>query len=237
MELIHGKTLDTHEKGTDMRFTNVQLDRIARLKARSLIDHNSLLRLVDNNGGIYSEIARDNTKITVTRIGSALITTYDADTGSNTQSLRQILIYNPHQSPPFIGSADIDISTSKEILKDIKKKSPLGIIVAFNNLSTAIKEMEKEQTAIGREFMDYCIKKGLKGIRNPPEVIRIKSKDWLTKISKSRWGDLDWTKYLRATKQTTALKRRRKVFNPNLIYPGDTFEIIQGRPTSGTAWA
>jgi hypothetical protein len=217
MELNHGKILDTHEKGTDMKFTNVQLDKIARLQAQSLVDHKALLQLVENNGGIYSVITGDKTKITVTRIGSALITTYDAHSVSNTPFLRQIVIYNPHQARPFIGSADIDFSTSKETLKNIKK-------------------MEKEQTAIGLEFMGYCIKKGLKGIRNPPEVIRIRSKDWLTKISKSRWGDLDWKKYLRETKQTKGLKRRRKVFNPNLIYPGDTFEIIQGRPTSGTRW-
>jgi len=59
------------------------------------------------------------------------------------------------------------------------------------------------------------------------DIIPIVRHDWLTKISQKRWGTLDWKSHMKPTRATLdSPKRRGKDFDENLIYPGDTFEII-----------
>jgi hypothetical protein len=60
-----------------------------------------------------------------------------------------------------------------------------------------------------------------------PEIIVVQDKDWLSKISLTRWGTVKWEPFLKPT--TATLERRRKKnedWDPNLIYPGDTFEVL-----------
>jgi len=58
------------------------------------------------------------------------------------------------------------------------------------------------------------------------KVIWIKDDDWLSKITKERWGSINWQKYLEPTNTTLeARKKQRKPFDPNLIYKGDSFNV------------
>jgi hypothetical protein len=61
------------------------------------------------------------------------------------------------------------------------------------------------------------------------EIITIVQNDWLSKISLARWGDKDaWKTRLRPTRLTLESRRRRgERFDPDLIYPGDQFEVIR----------
>ena len=61
------------------------------------------------------------------------------------------------------------------------------------------------------------------------EIITIVQNDWLSKISLARWGDKHaWKTRLRPTSLTLESRRRRgEKFNPDLIYPGDQFEVIR----------
>jgi hypothetical protein len=59
------------------------------------------------------------------------------------------------------------------------------------------------------------------------EIVTIVTKDWLSKISLARWGTIDWARHLRPTKLTLeARKMRGRRFDPDLIYPGDSFEVL-----------
>lgn len=62
------------------------------------------------------------------------------------------------------------------------------------------------------------------------EVIVIVKEDWLSKISLKRWGDMHaWMRYLKETDKTLKDRQQRgEVFDPDHIYPGDTFEVIGG---------
>jgi hypothetical protein len=60
------------------------------------------------------------------------------------------------------------------------------------------------------------------------KIVVIVPGDWLTKISKARWGSLDWMKHLKPTQMTLdARKAKGKRFDPHWIYPGDTFEVMR----------
>lgn len=59
------------------------------------------------------------------------------------------------------------------------------------------------------------------------EIIVIVDKDWLSKISLARWGTIEWHRHLKPTEITLAARAKQgKKFNEDLIYPGDTFEVI-----------
>jgi len=62
------------------------------------------------------------------------------------------------------------------------------------------------------------------------EVIVIVKHDWLSKISLKRWGDKHaWKRYLKETDKTLKDRQQRgEVFDPDRIYPHDTFEVIGG---------
>lgn len=58
-------------------------------------------------------------------------------------------------------------------------------------------------------------------------IVVIVEKDWLSRISLKRWGTVHWRLHLKPTRLTLeARKRHHRVFDPDLIYPGDTFEVI-----------
>lgn len=58
------------------------------------------------------------------------------------------------------------------------------------------------------------------------EVVTVVKGDWLTKISLARWNTLDWKRHLKPTELTLNTRKIKGIpFNPDLIYPGDTFEI------------
>ena len=60
------------------------------------------------------------------------------------------------------------------------------------------------------------------------ELVWIIPGDWLSKIALARWGTTHWQSHLRPTEMTlNARKAKGKAFNPDLIYPGDTFEVIR----------
>ena len=58
-------------------------------------------------------------------------------------------------------------------------------------------------------------------------IITIVKDDWLEKISLARWGDRQaWKTRLKPTPLTRESRTRHgKPFDPNLIYPGDQFEV------------
>lgn len=59
-------------------------------------------------------------------------------------------------------------------------------------------------------------------------ILHIVKDDWLTRISKKTWSTLAWENHLKPTPDTLANRQsRRKAFDPDLIYPGDTFYIIR----------
>jgi len=68
----------------------------------------------------------------------------------------------------------------------------------------------------------------VEAIRNRPvETVTIVEGDWLTRISLARWGTLDWKRHLKPTEMTLESRAVRGVpFDPDLIYPGDTFEVV-----------
>lgn len=60
----------------------------------------------------------------------------------------------------------------------------------------------------------------------PIEYIIIHNRDWLSKISLKRWGTIHWQSHLMPTQATlNSPKRNGRPFNPDLIYPGDTFIV------------
>jgi hypothetical protein len=60
----------------------------------------------------------------------------------------------------------------------------------------------------------------------PAEIVVIVEHDWLTKISKARWGTMQWGRHLKPTSATLDARKKRGVpFNPDEILPGDTFEV------------
>lgn len=59
------------------------------------------------------------------------------------------------------------------------------------------------------------------------DLVVVVKGDWLSKISMARWGTTDWRQHLKPTEMTLrSRKRRGKGFDPDLIYPGDTFEMV-----------
>lgn len=62
------------------------------------------------------------------------------------------------------------------------------------------------------------------------EVIVIVKDDWLSRIALKRWGDMHaWKRYLKETDETLKKRRERgETYDPDRIYPGDTFEVIGG---------
>lgn len=66
----------------------------------------------------------------------------------------------------------------------------------------------------------------LSGPEPDSEIVVIVKRDWLSKLSLARWGATDWARHLKATQMTLDSRRvRGKRFDPDLIYPGDTFEV------------
>jgi hypothetical protein len=59
------------------------------------------------------------------------------------------------------------------------------------------------------------------------EIVVIVNNDWLSKISQARWGTTDWRRHLKPTEATYASRRAMaRPFNEDLIYPGDSFEVV-----------
>jgi len=89
----------------------------------------------------------------------------------------------------------------------------------------AIRELEEEVKVVKKEAEKRP------SVTHPVrrEIIVIVKGDWLTKISYKRWGTFEWRRYLKPT-QRTIDKRKEKGehfdFDEDLIYPGDTFEVI-----------
>lgn len=60
-----------------------------------------------------------------------------------------------------------------------------------------------------------------------PEIIIVRDKDWLSRRSLERWGTVEWDKHLRPTQATLDSRSAKgQDFDPDLIYEGDTFEVI-----------
>ena len=59
------------------------------------------------------------------------------------------------------------------------------------------------------------------------EIVVIVEHDWLSKISLARWGTIHWKRHLMPTRMTIESRQASgKRFDPDLIYSGDTFEVI-----------
>ena len=66
-----------------------------------------------------------------------------------------------------------------------------------------------------------------KKLRTQKEFVVIVEGDWLSKITMARWGTTNWRQHLKETQMTVdSRKVVGKKFNPDLIYSGDTFEVI-----------
>ena len=79
-----------------------------------------------------------------------------------------------------------------------------------------------------RKFLEELNKEIMKKPKTGPhtEIIVIVEKDWLSKISMKRWGTIHWRNHLEPTQMTLdSRKRSGRPFNPDLIYPGDTFIV------------
>lgn len=88
--------------------------------------------------------------------------------------------------------------------------------------------------------MDRTSKKALRALekevevttKKPPgpakrEIIYIVKEDWLSKISQARWGTFEWERHLKVTQETLDNRKQRgELFDEDLIYPGDTFEVV-----------
>lgn len=110
------------------------------------------------------------------------------------------------------GVYDPDTSFSGEICVDITSKA------ALRELEKMVKTTSKPKP-----------KKpgGTPQPQDKREVIFIVKADWLTKISEARWGNWDWKRYLKPTPETLDKRRKKgELFDPDWIYPGDTFEVI-----------
>jgi hypothetical protein len=89
----------------------------------------------------------------------------------------------------------------------------------------AIKALEEEVEAAKKQAVG---RPTVAPAPSPREIIVIVHDDWLTKISQRRWGTFEWHRYLRPTPATLDARRQRgEAFNPDLIYPGDTFEVLR----------
>ena len=87
----------------------------------------------------------------------------------------------------------------------------------------AIKELEEEVKIVKKEAEKRP------SVTHPVrrEIIVIVKGDWLTKISYKRWGTFDWQRYLKPTERTLEKRKEKgEVFDEDLIYPKDTFEVI-----------
>ncbi len=97
----------------------------------------------------------------------------------------------------------------------IDKTSDIALEALEEEVKTTAKKAEKEPPE----------KKEVKR-----EVIVIVRDDWLSKIAQKRWGDVHaWRYHLKPTDKTLKERQARRVtFDPDRIYPGDTFEVIGG---------
>jgi hypothetical protein len=101
---------------------------------------------------------------------------------------------------------------SGEICVDITSKAALRALE--ETVSATKKKVETKQVA-PEEVVQEII------------LITIIKDDWLTKISRKRWGTDDWERHLAPTQETLDRRTQKgQAFDPNLIYPGDTFEVI-----------
>lgn len=93
------------------------------------------------------------------------------------------------------------------------------------NRGNFFKQLLKEEDR-NRNRRERSPKKKIQ-VKPKAEIIVIKEKDWLSKISKKRWGTIHWQQHLRPTEATrNSAKRLSTGFQADLIYPGDTFEVI-----------
>jgi hypothetical protein len=69
-----------------------------------------------------------------------------------------------------------------------------------------------------------------------PELVHVVEKDWLSKISLTRWKTTEWFRYLEPTQMTLdARAKKGETFDPDLIFEGDTFEVIGSGGAGGGA--
>ena len=98
--------------------------------------------------------------------------------------------------------------------------------VAYGMIDMQHIPQEKRKDVLAEFKKKEAEKKAKKGPEVEIITITIVEKDWLSKISLKRWGTIDWKKHLEPTPETlNSPKRIGKGFNPDLIYPGDTFFV------------
>jgi len=69
-----------------------------------------------------------------------------------------------------------------------------------------------------------------------PKIVTVVEKDWLSKISLTYWKTTEWHRYLKPTQMTLAARAKKgEEFDPDLIYEGDTFEVIGSGAGGGGA--
>ena len=202
--------------------------RMAEMREEEKKSHNILLMQIDKAGGALVEKASDGTRIVCTRKGSAVITTYLHNEKSATGFYQDYSVFDPFANPPFFAYGSVELTSNKFPLENLKNKSALEKIITLNRYSSRINKRLNEIKGTAEDFLKYCFKKGFKGGVRIPEIIVIRKGDWLSKISKSRWGTINWKKHFKATSFTLEKRKNlKRPFKPDLIYPGDTFEVIK----------
>ena len=110
------------------------------------------------------------------------------------------------------GVHDPETEFSAELCIDITSKAVLRELEKTVN---ATKKKVEKKAVTAEEAREEVI------------LITIVQDDWLTKISRKRWGVDDWKHHLKPTQETLDRRSQKgQAFDADLIYPGDTFEVI-----------
>ena len=200
---IHGDPSGQKGKGG---FEQELVKRIRELKAdaRSKTDYTKLKQKIEKEGGTW----RAPNGITFGLTKEGWVYQYLAE---HEEGLAQTTIVALNAVPPFVAVIHTDLQAAtpqkrRAILRELeimvkrRKKPPL--------------RKPEEPTVMPPQ-------------PPAPEIIAIVDKDWLSKISMARWGTIEWRRHLKPTEMTLAARAQKGVkFHEDLIYPGDTFEVI-----------
>jgi hypothetical protein len=110
------------------------------------------------------------------------------------------------------GVHDPETEFSAELCVDITSKAALRELE--KTVRDTKKQAEKRPVASEEVVLEIIL-------------ITIIKDDWLTKISRKRRGTDDWESHLKPTQETFDKRSQKgQAFDADLIYPGDTFEVI-----------
>jgi hypothetical protein len=177
-------------------------------EVRSKSDYTKLKKKIYDQGGKW--VAPNGVTYGVTKEGWVYEYLSDHDEG-----LAQTTIVALDAVPPFIAVIHTDLQfvdpeKRDAILKELE-------VMAKRHREPPVKPAKPETATSQPESS---------------EIITIVEKDWLSKITLARWGTIEWRRHLKPTQMTLAARAKKgEKFDEDLIYPGDTFEVISSGVT------